>query len=234
MTVQEVVAELESLGSPQIKKIWMNYGAQEPCFGVKVEDMKKILKRVKGDHQLALDLYDTGIADAMYLAGLLVDDHKMTEADLERWLRGASDGWVADFTVPWVAGSSLHARPLALKWIHSTDDLTAATGWGTYSSLMSITPDAKLDLDEIASLLKRAEATIHAQSDRVKASMNQFVTFVGCYVQPLHTLAVETAHAIGLVSVERKGSCKLPSAVEQIGKFVARGAVGRKRKSAKC
>lgn len=234
MTADEIVAELRTLGTPQIKKIWMNYGAQEPCFGVKVEDMKKILKRVKGDHQLALDLYDTGIADAMYLAGLLVDDHKMTEGDLEKWLRGASDGWVADFTLPWVAGSSPHARPLALKWIDSNDDLTAATGWGTYSSFITITPDAKLDLDEITGLLKRAETSIHTRSDRVKASMNQFVCFVGCYVLPLHALALETAHTIGPVSVKRKGSCKLPSAAEQIGKFVARGAVGRKRKSAKC
>jgi hypothetical protein len=34
----------------------MTHGAQEPCLGVKVEDMKKIQKRVKMDYQLALDL----------------------------------------------------------------------------------------------------------------------------------------------------------------------------------
>lgn len=234
MTAQDIVAELESLGTPQIKKIWMNHGAQEPCFGVKVEDMKKILKRVKGNHQLALDLYDTGIADAMYFAGLLVDDSRMSEADLEKWLRGAKTGWVADFTVPWVAGSSPHARPVALKWIDSNDEKTAAAGWGTYSSLMSITPDVDLDLDEITSLLKRVETTIHGRSDRVKSAMNQFVTFVGCYVQPLHERALETARSIGAVTLEQKGNCKLSAAADQIAKFAARGAIGRKRKSAKC
>ena len=234
MTAQEIVAELESLGTPKIKKIWMNYGAQEPCFGVKVEDMKKILKRVKGDHQLALDLYDTGIADAMYFAGLLVDDSKMTESDLEKWLKGATEGWVADFTLPWVAGSSPHARTVALKWIDSKDEKTAAAGWGAYSSMTTITPDAKLDMEEITALLKRIETTIHSQHDRVKSAMNQFVSFVGCYVQPLHELAIGTADSIGVVSIEQKGSCKLPVAADQIAKFAARGAIGRKRKSAKC
>jgi len=66
----------------------MNHGAQEPCLGVKIEDMKKIQKRVKVDYQLALDLYDTGIADAMYLAGLIADDARMSKKDLQRWVEG--------------------------------------------------------------------------------------------------------------------------------------------------
>ena len=65
-----------------------NGGAKEPCLGVlKVEDMKKIQKRVKMDYQLALDLYDIGIADMMYLAGLITDDAKMTKKDLQKWVK---------------------------------------------------------------------------------------------------------------------------------------------------
>ncbi|RPJ82816.1 MAG: DNA alkylation repair protein, partial [Acidobacteria bacterium] len=52
MTAKEIVAELQKLGTTQTKKMWMTHGAQEPCFGVKVEDMKKIQKRVKMDYQL--------------------------------------------------------------------------------------------------------------------------------------------------------------------------------------
>lgn len=235
MTAKEVVAELERLGNPQTKKTWINYGAQEPCFGVKIEDMKRMLKSVKGDTPLALEVYDTGIADAMYFAGLFVDDSKMTEEDLQKWLDNATDcSWVSDFTVPWVAASSPHGRKMALKWIEAKDEKSAAAGWATYASLTSIAPDADLDMDELTALLKRVETTIHDQPDRVKSAMNGFVTFVGCYVGPLHDLAVRTAHAMGPVSVERKGSCKLASAPEQIAKFAARGAIGRKRKSAKC
>src|SRR6266850_55845 len=95
MTAQDIVAELKTLGTAQTKKTWMNHGAQEPCFGVKIGDMKKIQKRVKMDYQLALDLYDTGIADAMYLAGLIADDAKMTKKDLQKWIENATWGMVA-------------------------------------------------------------------------------------------------------------------------------------------
>src|SRR6058998_1412062 len=103
MTAKDIVAELKKLGNAQTKKTWMTHGAQEPCLGVKVEDMKKIQKRVKMDYHLALALYDTGIAEAMYLAGLIADDAKMTKKDLKRWLDGAHEGWTTEWTVPWVA-----------------------------------------------------------------------------------------------------------------------------------
>ena len=52
MTAAEVLAELKSYGNEQTKKTWMNHGAREPFYGVKVADMKKIVKRVKKDYQL--------------------------------------------------------------------------------------------------------------------------------------------------------------------------------------
>src|SRR5215470_19862334 len=114
MTIEEIIAELKRLGNAQTKKMWMKHGAQEPCFGVKVEDMKKIQKRVKRDYQLALDLYDTGIADAMYLAGLIADDGKMTKKDLQKWVENANCGSNCTYTVAWVAAGGPHGHDLAL------------------------------------------------------------------------------------------------------------------------
>ena len=234
MTVDDVVAELKTLGNAQTKKTWMTHGAQEPCLGVKIEDMKKIQKRVKMDYQLALDLYDTGIADAMYLAGLIADDAKMTKKNLQKWVDAANCGWVAEFTVPWVASASPHGREMALKWIESKDEAIASAGWQTYSSLVALKDDADLDLVEIKSLLRRVAKSIHQQPNRVKYVMNSFVIAIACHVKPLHALAVETANAIGKVAVDLVGACKIPFAPDQIKKFEARSAIGKKRKSPKC
>ena len=234
MTANEIVAELKKFATAQTKKTWMTHGAQEPCLGVKVEDMKKIQKRVKMDYQLALDLYDTGIADAMYLAGLIADDAKMTKKDLQKWLDNATWGMVAEWTVPWVAAGSPHGRELALKWMESKDETIASAGWQTYSSMVAIIEDADLDLAEIKSLLQRVAKSIHHKPNRVKYVMNGFVIAVACYVKPLHKLAVDTANGIGKVTVDLVGACKIPSAPDYIKKFEARSAIGKKRKSPKC
>ena len=235
MTANDIVAELKKLGNGKTKKMWMTIGgAHEPCIGVKVEDMKKIQKRVKMDYQLALDLYDTGIADMMYLAGLIADDAKMTKKDLQKWVEGATCGWVAEFTVPWVASAGTHGREIALKWIESKHETIAAAGWQTYSSMAAIKEDSDLDLAEIKSLLQRVAKSIHQQPNRVKYVMNSFVIAIACYVKPLHNLAVKTAKGLGKVDVDLVGACMIPFAPDQIKKFEARSAIGKKRKSPKC
>ena len=55
MTAEEIVAQLRALGKDTYKKVLLNHGIKEPLFGVKIEDLKKIQKKIKKDHRLALD-----------------------------------------------------------------------------------------------------------------------------------------------------------------------------------
>ena len=66
-TASSILAEIKPLGSEGYKRILFNHGVTEPCFGVKIEELKKIQRRIKMDYRLALDLYDTGNYDARYL-----------------------------------------------------------------------------------------------------------------------------------------------------------------------
>jgi hypothetical protein len=202
---------------------------------VKVEELKKILKRVKKDYRLALDLYATGIYDAMYLAGLIADDAKMTREDLRAWQESSRCDATSSWTVAWVAAGSPHGWEMGLEWIESPNELTAIAGWSTLSSLVGIRPDADLDLDALKGLLERVGETIHQQPDRVRYSMNGFVIAVGTYVEPLTELALEIGRKVGTVQVDMgKTACKVPFAPDYIEKVRQRGAIGRKRKSAKC
>jgi 3-methyladenine DNA glycosylase AlkD len=235
MTAQEIVEELRPLGIDSYKKTMLKHGAREPIFGVKIEEMKKIQKRIKKDYQLALDLYDTGISDAMYLAGLIADDARMTKKDLQHWALKAYFPLLSECTVAWVAAESPHGRELALEWIESKKENIATAGWSTLSSLVGITEDAKLNLAELKKLLQRVQKTIHQQPNRVRYVMNGFIISVGCYVAQLTDLAIQTAEKIGPVSVDMDGTaCKVPYAGDYIAKVQKRGTIGQKRKTAKC
>jgi len=235
MTAKEIVAQLKPLGKDTYKKTLLNHGIKEPCFGVSVEELKKFQKRIKKDYQLALDLYDTGIYDAMYLAGLIADDTKMTKKDLRGWADQANCAMLCGYTVAWVAAESMHGRELALEWIESPKDGVASAGWATLNSLVSIKDDADLDLAELKALLQRVQKTIHQQPNRVRSVMNGFVIAVGSYVRPLTAFALQTAAKVGPVTVDMGGTaCKVPSAAEYIQKVEKRGAIGKKRKTAKC
>jgi 3-methyladenine DNA glycosylase AlkD len=235
MAATAIVEELKGLGSESIKKVLRNHGIKEPFFGVKVAELKKIQKRIKKDYQLALDLYDTGIYDAQYLAGLIADDARMTRKDLQRWLATSNCAALCGNIVAWVAAESSLGYELALEWIESKKEITAQAGWATLSSRVSIKEDSDLDLAELKQLLGRVEKTIHQQQNLVRSAMNHFVIAVGIYVKELSELAVQAGKKIGPVSVDvGNTACQVPYAPDYIQKARKRGAIGKKRKTAKC
>ena len=171
----------------------------------------------------------------MYLAGLIADDLKMTKKDLKRWVEKANCAVLSEYTVPWVAAESTHGQELAREWIESKKEGLSAAGWATLGSLVAIEDDADLDVPELKQLLERVGKTIHQQPNRVRYVMNGFVIAVGTYVKALTDAALQTAAKIGQVSVNVGGSaCKVPYAPEYIRKVQRRGAIGKKRKTAKC
>jgi 3-methyladenine DNA glycosylase AlkD len=235
MTADAIVKQLKSLGTDPYKKVLLNHDIKEPVFGVKIEELKKIQKRIKKDYQLARDLYETGVYDAQYLAGLIADESKMTKKDLRRWLAVGNCVALCGTTVAWVAAESKHGWDLALEWIDSKKETVAATGWETLGSLVAVKEDADLDLPRLKQLLRRVEQTIHDAPNRVRYSMNGFVIAVGSYVKMLTDLAMKTAEKIGVISVHMgKTSCKVPFAPDYIKKVQQRGAIGKKRRSARC
>jgi 3-methyladenine DNA glycosylase AlkD len=235
MQVAGIIEDLRALGSESTRKTLMKHGAREPIFGVKVGDLKPIQKRIKIDYQLALDLYDTGISDAMYLAGLVADDPRMTRDDLQRWVEAAYWSLLSESTVPWVAAGSPHGWEMALKWIEDDEENIACAGWSTISNLAGVTNDAALDLPALESLLHRVAGTIHGERNRVRSTMNGFIISAGGCIAPLTDVALRTADRVGRVTVDMGDTnCKVASAREYIEKMQARGVIGKKRKTAKC
>jgi hypothetical protein len=142
MNAKDILEELKPLGKRATSGCCKNHG--KGAVSVAISELKKFQKRIKKDYQLALDLYDTGNYDAMYLAGLIADDARMTRKDLQRWVEKAYGGGLPGFTVPWVAAGSPHGHDIALEWIESTKPVVAGAGWATLSSLVSFKADAEL------------------------------------------------------------------------------------------
>ena len=235
MTLQTIMAELKSKGSESTKKILLKHGLKEPLFGVKVADMKVIQKKIKKDYQLSKDLYATGNTDAMYLAGLIADENKMTKKDLMAWVSQAVSNNISDYTVPWIAAESNFGYDLAIEWIDDKKDFIAAAGWSTLSNLVAIKADSELNIKSLKSLLSRVEKTIHQSPNRVRSAMNVFIIAIGSYVTSLTTDAIAVTGKIGEVTVDvGDTACKVPDAAEYIIKVKDKGALGKKKKMARC
>lgn len=235
MTAQQIITEIEPLGTEGYRRILRNHGVTGPLFGVKISELKKYEKAIKKNYQLALDLFDTGVYDAQYLAGLIADEKKMTKEDLRNWLSRAGSDTVSEYAVAWVAADGPYGWELGLEWIESSQEREALVGWSTLSSWVSVKEDSELDVPTLRKLLERVTNTIHAQHDKVRYNMNGFVTCVGCYVRELKVEAMAAGEEIGIVKVDMGNTaCKVPFSPDYIHKVDSMGRVGKKRKTARC
>lgn len=235
MTATDILNELQTMGSESTKRTLLNHGATEPFFGVKVGDMKKIVQRVKKNHDLSLALYDTGNSDAMYLAGLIADEKKISRHELQHWVERAPWHMISEYTVPWVAAESPHGWALGLEWIESDRESIASAGWATLSNWVMIHPDEALDMSELEELLKRVAVTLPEAANRVRYTMNIFIIACGIYVGPLHEQALAAAGRVGKVMVNvGNTACKVPDAASYINNAIEKGQWGKKKKMARC
>ena len=235
MNKEQVMKELEKKGSESIRKIFQNHGANEPMYGVKIADLKVIQKKVKKDHELAMELFATGNYDAMYLAGLIADESKMSRKDIQQWAERSHSSGISEYTVAWVAAESDFGWELGMKWIDSPKEKIASAGWNTLAGVIAMKPDNELDIPAIRKLLQRIIKEIHSAPNRVRYTMNGFIIGVGGYIRELTKEAIETAKKVGDVYVDMGGTaCKVPAASDYIKKMEAKGYIGKKKKTVKC
>jgi 3-methyladenine DNA glycosylase AlkD len=96
-SVKDVLDKLQSKAQPEQLKGMAKYGMTvEQRLGVSVPDMRELAKEIGRDHKLALDLWRTGIAEARIVAAMVGDPAKLTEEQMEDWVKGINSWDVCD------------------------------------------------------------------------------------------------------------------------------------------
>ncbi len=235
MTLDETMKALESMGTEQTRKTLMAHGSPSIFFGVKIGDMKTLVKAIKKDHDLSMALFRTGNADAQYLAGLIADEKAISLQELNEWVNTATWHMIGEYTVPWIAAESKFGFELGNQWILSSNPAIACSGWVCLTCVAALHEDNKLNTEFYESCLNTIAKTIHQQPNRVKYCMNNFIIGVGGSITSLTAKAREVAKKIGKVQVDMGDtSCRIPDATSYIQKIEDAGKIGAKKKKVRC
>jgi 3-methyladenine DNA glycosylase AlkD len=96
-SVAEVLGKLTRKANSNNLEGMARYGiAVENRLGVSIPDTRTIAREIGRDHQLALGLWKTGIAEARILASMIDDPNRTTEKQAERWVRDFNSWDVCD------------------------------------------------------------------------------------------------------------------------------------------
>jgi len=97
VSVEKVLEKLKDKASPDKLEGMARFGiAVEQRLGVAVPDMRRLAKGLGKNHELALELWSTGIDEAKIVAGMIADPKKLTADQMDDWVRGFNSWDVCD------------------------------------------------------------------------------------------------------------------------------------------
>ncbi len=129
MTLEETLKQLEALGNDKMRAQNTRHGAGDNQFGVRRGDVRKLAKKIKANHELALALWETGNIDARFLAILLMKPKTLSAGEMDRMVRSVTFVEVADWLNSYVVKHHPDKETLRQGWMTTDDPMAARAGW---------------------------------------------------------------------------------------------------------
>lgn len=217
------MAALEAAGTEQNRKVYLRHGVKEPMFGVSYAAQDKLAKRIKLDHDLALQLWATGNHDARVLAAKVADPDQATAKMLESWRRDLDSYVLTDAFVKFVAQTPL-AESKSARWRGKKAEWTARAGW----SIVAHRAYKEGEDADYEPLIAVIENSIHSAANRARDAMLSALTAIGMRGGKLEKQAIAAARRIGPVEVDHgRTGCKTPDVESGIRRAARRGRPAR-------
>ena len=112
ISVDEVLRRLKVEARPEQLEGMARYGiVVENRLGVSIPGLRKVAKEIGKNHDLGIELWKTGVSDAMILASLVAEPEKLTEEQMEEWVSDFNSWDVCDQ----VCNNLFNGHPLVWK-----------------------------------------------------------------------------------------------------------------------
>ncbi|MDT8366470.1 MAG: DNA alkylation repair protein [bacterium] len=85
-SIQSILAILHSMESEENRSGMARFGINiDNALSIKVTDLRKLARQVEKSHDLALQLWETGIHEARLLATMIDEPSAVTGQQMENW-----------------------------------------------------------------------------------------------------------------------------------------------------
>jgi len=214
MELADLMKELEGLGRESHRKTYTRHGVKEPMFGVSYADFKVIVKKIKKNHNLAVQLWETGNYDARILATMIADPKQLSLEHINTWVNQLGHYAITDAFAGMVAGSDF-VQPKMAEWVEADNEWICCAGWNLLAHLALEHPN--LPDEFFLPYLLTIQNHIHQGKNRVRYNMNNALIAIGRRNEILKEKALAVAKVIGKVEVDHGPTwCKTPLAEEYI------------------
>lgn len=195
MTAREVLEYLKSRGSSKNVEGMAHYGiTTEKAYGAGATVIRGLAKNIGTDHDLALELWTTGILDARAVAALIGDPGKTTRRLMNKWAKDFDNWAVCDAACGILFDKTPYAAEMALKWTKREEEFVRRAGFVMMAALAVHDKNAPDELFlKFLPIIKRGSVD---ERNFVKKAVNWALRQIGKRNSKLNSAAIMVAKEI--------------------------------------
>ncbi len=194
-TAEEVLDRLREKAKPGAIKGMAQFGMETVGrLGVSVPDMRKLSKEVGKDHELAVELWKTGIAEARIVSAMIDEPEKVTEAQMEEWVNGINSWDVCDQVCMNLFEKTTFVLKKIQEWSDRPEEFVRRTA---YSLIACVAwHDRGAEDDEFIDLFPVIKKGATDERNFVKKAVSWALRNIGKRNQRLNSAAIQLAEEI--------------------------------------
>ncbi len=195
MELTVVLNLLRQAAKPEYLSGMSRYGIKtDHAFGIKLPDIRAIVKKIGKNHSLALELWVTGYHEARFLAAFIDNPKEVTEKQMEDWVRDFDSWDICDQTCGNLFDQTPFAFRKAIEWSSAAEEFVKRAAFALMAALA--VHAKKIPDNEFLNFLPVIEQESGDDRNFVKKAVNWALRQIGKRSRFLHKEALKTAYRI--------------------------------------
>ena len=195
MQYQDVLQQLKSLSNPEAVAGMARFGINpKNTLGVPIPTLRKMAKEVGKNHALAQQLWASGIHEARILASMIDDPEKVTEAQMESWVKDFDSWDVCDQCCGNLFDKTQYAFRKAVEWSGREEEFVKRAGFALMAWLAF--HDKKIKDEQFMTFLPAIVGASFDERNYVRKAVNWALRQIGKRNLNLNGMAIKAAQEI--------------------------------------
>jgi 3-methyladenine DNA glycosylase AlkD len=194
-TKTAVLQELRGLADPRVKTKMAYFGVDvEKAHGISAPVLHQFAKGIGKSQELAEQLWQTGFHEARILAALIGEPHKITGAQMERWVRDFDSWDVVDTVCCYLYAQAKPAWAKVDLWSRRSPEFEKRAAFSLMAYLSY--KDKEAPDQRFLRFLPVVEREAHDERNFVRKAVNWALRNIGKRNLSLNRAAIETAERV--------------------------------------
>jgi len=204
MNLKDVAGYLKNHSDVKTRKILTPLNKSYDVLGVKMKDIRALARIIGKDSQLAIELYNTNIFEAMMLCPMIVRKEDVDKELFTEWVKKASSSNIINQGLSEILIDVTGYHELLKLWIHEEDEDLLYGGFALMTVYFRKEALSKIDVNLGLETLNLIKDKINDVNMEIANAMNNTVVMAGLFVPDLVEKAIEVAKEIGYIMPIKK------------------------------